>query len=856
MRSGVVRGVTIAMEGVVLTLAFGSVWPFGSVHSFFLWLLYIGVAALLVGWAALCVLEGRVRWRWCPVVFCLAALCGLTIVQILPLPVEWVSAISPHATEMRQQFTPTLAEGTPAATTATLSLDPGATRVELVRLIAILALFATVRNNILDPGAFYRLAWIMAANGVILSLVGMGQLASSPRNVVFWSVPTGGEVFGPFICRNHAAYYLNLCLGLTAGLLLGTRCFLNDERSNWRDVLRDPRVLWLVCGMAIMLAGLTATLSRGGVVGFLAASIVCLALFFLRMGRGTPVVGFVLVAGMALLLVVWQGSDRVVERFMGSPNGSQGSRLDDRTAIWKRSLPLIRQFPLAGIGVGTFTYLEPTCQVPGDDFTTLAEHAHNDFLELWIEGGTIQFVLAIAMVAIIFQRSYRAFRKNANTGLGRLAFGALIAFGAIVIHSFVDFGLHIPAVAILTTVVGAMLMNLEQMPAEPSSNRRERGRSRDRHLDTERYAFAAASDLPVETSGPKTWLPLVAVQVVSLLAVACYLVREGWNDQQAERYRLASLKAPVDQKIPYLQTAVAYAPDQVKLRADLADAYIERFLRGKAAVDTLNAAALVGDLGGPLPVAVVDAARVFQLPINDADLRKADEILARACAISPFYFGLHLRMEALSSLGIHPELQRKRLERAVELYPSEPGTWLKLARVSLRSRDNDRAYAALRNALAADPRRLSDVVKFVPDELAAKELLSKVLHDRPDLIFQASQRLSSQLDDFPDEATFARAAMKLLGSRTSPLTDNELFLKARLHSALGEREQAKSAYEDGLRRRPFATDERFELGQILVEMGDLAGARRELKIVVAEAPNNQEAKRLLESVVKTLVKGQ
>src|SRR5262249_38182480 len=101
----------------------------------------------------------------------------------------------------------------------------------------------------------------------------------------YWSVPTKGQVFGPFVCRNHAAYYLNLCLGLTAGLLLGTRYFLTSERSSWRGIFRDPRVLWLICGIGIMFAGLIATLSRGGLIGLGIGVVTCLGLLIFQFGK-------------------------------------------------------------------------------------------------------------------------------------------------------------------------------------------------------------------------------------------------------------------------------------------------------------------------------------------------------------------------------------------------------------------------------------------------------------------------------------------------------------------------------------------------------------------------------------------
>src|SRR3954451_8361370 len=95
MRDRVARGLNLSMVAVVAILALGSVWPFGSVLPFFQWLLFSAIALLLILWGARVLVEGRFSWKPCPVVVCLAALCLLTMLQIVPLPRSWVAVLSP-----------------------------------------------------------------------------------------------------------------------------------------------------------------------------------------------------------------------------------------------------------------------------------------------------------------------------------------------------------------------------------------------------------------------------------------------------------------------------------------------------------------------------------------------------------------------------------------------------------------------------------------------------------------------------------------------------------------------------------------------------------------------------------------
>jgi O-antigen ligase/tetratricopeptide (TPR) repeat protein len=554
MRSTLAKLLTAAMEGIVLFLALFAAWPFGSVHAYFQWALLSGVAVLLGCWAARAILVGRLLWVACPVTVALAALCLLAIVQVLPLDADWIGRLSPATAELYDFLLPSPAEQAEAGAddgVRTLSLNAGATRTCIVQLVAILALFAVVRNNLRDPGAFYRLAWLAAINGVLLALVGMGQLASSPPNVVLWSFPTRGQVFGPFICRNHFAYYANLCLGLGAGLLLGTRYFLAPPRDGgrtagraWRDLFRDPRVLWLGTCLAILLAGLFACLSRGGVLGLAVGGGVALAVLrtHTRMPRWFMGAGITTLAG---LLVLWIGFDRVSRRW--EEVWQDNVAAEARTTVWRRTLPLVGRFPIWGTGLGTFGLAEPQMRRPGDRWNILHDHAHNDFLELWIEGGAGQLVVALVVIGLVVRQGMRAFRRHADTAMGRLALGALAGFVAVVVQSTVDFGLHIPAVALLAAVVAAMLANLAEVPER-----------------------ASASPLPRGLS------PGALVQAAGLVAVGLFLVSAGARAEQAERYRLAARDVTGPRRVAYLRAAIALAPDHAELHVRLADALLEQ----------------------------------------------------------------------------------------------------------------------------------------------------------------------------------------------------------------------------------------------------------------------------------------
>src|SRR5262249_15040576 len=145
--------------------------------------------------------------------------------------------------------------GRPAAN-LTLSLYPGGTRAVLLRLLAVFALFAVVRNNLATADCLRRLCVVALVNGALLALFGLVQVFTAPRQVVYGPTPTEGNVSAPFICRTHFPFYVNLCVGLGGGLLLSTRSIRGGGRlaggedvlPRVRNLLNEPQTLWIGAG--------------------------------------------------------------------------------------------------------------------------------------------------------------------------------------------------------------------------------------------------------------------------------------------------------------------------------------------------------------------------------------------------------------------------------------------------------------------------------------------------------------------------------------------------------------------------------------------------------------------------------
>ena len=350
-------------------MTFLSPWAFGARHPLWLLALYIGLAVVLLLWACLLILGGSPRGGVCPASLCLAGMILLGVFQLVPLPLGAPRALAPPTALLREQLLPPQQEavagdegaaqaGLPSA--ATISFFPAGTREQILKLLAVLALFAAVRYNLAGTVHLHRLALVAVVNGALLSLFALVQWFTCPPGVVYWHFVSHKSVFGPFINRNHFPFYVNICLGLGLGLLLGMMEGGRRGGRGWRDAAAP----WLGLALVLMLAANLTSVSRGGVMALLGAVAFCAVLKLSVSRRFTGLAGVALVLGLGLGLVGWLGTSRLEQRLDTVWSGE--AIKEARGPLWARVLPLAGQFPLWGTGYGTFEFVEPLRRRPGD----------------------------------------------------------------------------------------------------------------------------------------------------------------------------------------------------------------------------------------------------------------------------------------------------------------------------------------------------------------------------------------------------------------------------------------------------------------------------------------------------------
>lgn len=297
---------------------------------------------------------------------------------------------------------------------------------------------------------------VFAALNVVLGLL---QLLLGPASG-FYFYPDGsrGDAVGFFANRNHMACLLATALPVATGMLV-------DRLRHRPGAARDLRA-WLLTTLLVLLAvGVTVTRSRAA-FALLMCSVVGSSLVMLRARRQRsgwmePLPWLRISAMFALVLIVQYTLFALLTRLAADP-------LDDlRWRLAAQTLAVAAPTQGLGMGLGSFVH---AYDLIGNDSAAIREyinHAHNDYAELWLEGGypaLLLMLLALAWVGAQLRRQWRAQRINAAAPPAErdhhrgLALGAAFALALLALHSAIDYPLRALALQAYAALLAAVLV--------------------------------------------------------------------------------------------------------------------------------------------------------------------------------------------------------------------------------------------------------------------------------------------------------------------------------------------------------------------------------------------------------------
>jgi O-antigen ligase len=107
--------------------------------------------------------------------------------------------------------------------------------------------------------------------------------------------------------------------------------------------------------------------------------------------------------------------------------------------------------PFLGWGLGSFAFVYPQFRSFYTDY--LVNEAHNDFLQVLVETGLAGAVAMLWFIVALYRNSLRRIRGSRFDLYNAVRLGAITGCTGLLVHSFVDFNLHIPANAAIFYVL-------------------------------------------------------------------------------------------------------------------------------------------------------------------------------------------------------------------------------------------------------------------------------------------------------------------------------------------------------------------------------------------------------------------
>jgi O-antigen ligase len=331
-----------------------------------------------------------------------------------------------------------------------VSLHPSATWFALLSLLPAAAVFLAILSlEQRSRRVLVGLIFLVTVASVLLEMLQTVGGINSPFR--FYEITNLFRAVGFFANSNHQAAFLYYAIPFAVAWAIG---LMIDHRRN-----RVIGLAWLAALISMIVIGTTLTSSRAGMALLFVAGLFGLLLVW-RHGRGRSggrLLRIAIGVNVVALLIGFQfGFAAMMERVEGQGIGD--IRWPVAGVTWQAA---VANLPL-GSGFGTFVPVYDRFAPPTLLSETYVNHAHNDWLEVWLTGGLPAMAIGIGFLAWFGGATFRAWSSSEQPQRPvldlALARAAPIVIVLLLLHSIVDYPLRTEALMVLSAIACAYLI--------------------------------------------------------------------------------------------------------------------------------------------------------------------------------------------------------------------------------------------------------------------------------------------------------------------------------------------------------------------------------------------------------------
>jgi O-antigen ligase len=353
------------------------------------------------------------------------ALPGYIALELVPLPLALVEFLSPARAQLARSLAPVI----PGIRAVPLSSDIPDAVLGVFSILGYIATFFLVREL---AWRWNTRCWVPVIPLLIVSTseAGLGCYQFLAGN--------SPHAYGTYTNYDHFAGLLEMTLPFA--VLLGVALF-------GRSLLPVIVACGAWAAAALLLLAIACSLSRAGFIIALCTLflVTALSIGFHLSSRASRRMAVLAAAAAILVLTAALPSEQLIGRLAlsGTDGSSEKNSIDTRVQLSRQTLPLIAQFPIFGCGLGAYESNFLQYQSVGAAYRI--QFAHNDYLQALAELGFAGFAIILAIIYGVMSQIFKGISRLMEGERRLLVIACGGAMVAILLHSLVDFNLHVPA---------------------------------------------------------------------------------------------------------------------------------------------------------------------------------------------------------------------------------------------------------------------------------------------------------------------------------------------------------------------------------------------------------------------------
>ncbi|MEM1132705.1 MAG: O-antigen ligase family protein [Pseudomonadota bacterium] len=369
----------------------------------------------------------------------------IVVIQLMPLPPQLWQSLPGRAVIIDIDNTAAIVDQW-----RPLSLAPSETWNAFYSLFTPLSVLLLAVQ--LEKQDRYNILFIIIAIGIISGLLGMLQILGDSNGPAYlYEITNRGSAVGLFANRNHQAVFLAILFPMLA--LYASTDSKTPDQQRFRFTLALAIGIFLI--PLLLVTGSRAGMLLG-VIGIISAAIIYrkpkVILQPKRRARAKNFSGYLLIAFLTIImagLTVIAARANAIERLL-SKDSTEGLRFATLDIILEKSWEV---FPF-GTGFGSFADVYRIIEPDNLLGPAYFNHAHNDWLEIFLTGGLPGLLVLGLACAWVLWRTKGAFFDLSQGKPRRRSYARLGAVIAIMlgIASFADYPLRVPSLMCLWVI--------------------------------------------------------------------------------------------------------------------------------------------------------------------------------------------------------------------------------------------------------------------------------------------------------------------------------------------------------------------------------------------------------------------